>query len=202
MTTTATQKYWLNIVKGWILTREGRGTLPTPQAEEAAQVMDDLEALLGAPAAREPSDANFDLLCARLSKILTGLCDEETIGAVLNELRAYRVGLETLSAYPDEAQHVYQHQARDAAPLINSKVERNSRGFNWEATVTGARSVAEAIELTALVMDSLGRVYGAQNADLAAAKPPASSKGKGGKKDAPALPEDEAESASAGDGEG
>ena len=45
-----------------------------------------------------------------------------------------------------EEQHVYHHNDSDGA-RINVKVEKNSRGFNYEATVTGASSVEEAMSL-------------------------------------------------------
>ena len=45
-----------------------------------------------------------------------------------------------------EEQHVYHHNDSDGA-RINVKVEKNSRGFNYEATVTGAKSVDEAMSL-------------------------------------------------------
>jgi len=41
-------------------------------------------------------------------------------------------------------QHVYHHQDADG-PRVNMKVERNSRGYNYEATVTGAKTVDEAV---------------------------------------------------------
>jgi hypothetical protein len=46
---------------------------------------------------------------------------------------------------PNET-HVYHHNDADG-PRINMKVERNSRGYNYEATVTGAKSVEEAAKL-------------------------------------------------------
>jgi hypothetical protein len=47
-------------------------------------------------------------------------------------------------------QHIYHHNDSDGA-RVNVKVERNSRGFNYEATVTGAKTVEEAM---ALLMDA------------------------------------------------
>ena len=44
------------------------------------------------------------------------------------------------------AQHVYHHSADEGAK-INAKVERNSKGYNWEVTVTGASSPDEALAL-------------------------------------------------------
>ena len=45
-----------------------------------------------------------------------------------------------------DEQHVYHHNDSDGA-RINVKVEKNSRGFNYEATVTGAKTVDEALSL-------------------------------------------------------
>jgi len=45
-----------------------------------------------------------------------------------------------------DEQHVYHHNDSDGA-RINVKVEKNSRGFNYEATVTGAKTVDEALTL-------------------------------------------------------
>ena len=49
-----------------------------------------------------------------------------------------------------DEQHVYHHNDSDGA-RINVKVEKNSRGFNYEATITGAKTVDEA---TALLKDA------------------------------------------------
>ena len=43
-------------------------------------------------------------------------------------------------------QHTYVHNV-PAEPTINVKVEKNSRGFNYEVTVVGASSVAQAMSL-------------------------------------------------------
>jgi hypothetical protein len=85
----------------------------------------------------------------------------------------------------EAGQHVYQHQARDAEPLINTTVERNSRGFNWSCSIIGARNLEEDLRLTDEVMASLARVYGQQNAELAASKPVKASKSR------PEVPEPE-----------
>lgn len=41
--------------------------------------------------------------------------------------------------------HVYTHS--DRQPRVNVKAERNSRGYNYEATVTDATSVEEALAM-------------------------------------------------------
>lgn len=53
-----------------------------------------------------------------------------------------------------EDQHIYHHYDNDG-PRVNVKVERNSRGTNYEATVTGAASVEEAM---ALLNDAVARL--------------------------------------------
>ena len=45
-----------------------------------------------------------------------------------------------------DEQHVYHHYDNDGA-RINVKVEKNTKGFNYEATVTGAKTVEEAVAL-------------------------------------------------------
>lgn len=57
-----------------------------------------------------------------------------------------------------EDQHVYHHT--DNTPRINVKVEKNTKGYNWEATVTGAATCEEALALLQQVTESLQRVYG------------------------------------------
>ena len=44
----------------------------------------------------------------------------------------------------EQEQHIYHHSDSDGV-RVNVKVERNSRGFNYEATITGAKTVDEAM---------------------------------------------------------
>jgi hypothetical protein len=60
-------------------------------------------------------------------------------------------------------QHIYHHSDSDGAH-INLKIERNSRGFNYEATVTGAKSVDEAIALLKDAESKLAAAYGTAQA--------------------------------------
>lgn len=55
-------------------------------------------------------------------------------------------------------QHVYHHSDSDGA-RINVKVEKNTKGFNYEATVTGAKSVDEAIGLLKDAENKLQAAY-------------------------------------------
>jgi hypothetical protein len=52
------------------------------------------------------------------------------------------------------------HQWLDKEPTMNVKVEKNSRGFNYEATVLGARSVEEAVALLQSLTTALSDAYG------------------------------------------
>jgi hypothetical protein len=42
--------------------------------------------------------------------------------------------------------HVYHHTVNDG-PKINVKVEKNSRGYNFEVSVNGATNIDEALAL-------------------------------------------------------
>jgi len=55
-------------------------------------------------------------------------------------------------------QHIYHHYGEDK-PKINVKAEKNSRGTNYEATVTGASSPDEAIALLEETMTKLAAKY-------------------------------------------
>jgi hypothetical protein len=57
-----------------------------------------------------------------------------------------------------DEQHVYHHN--DATPRIDMKVERNSRGYNFEAKVAGAASVDEAMALIEKATSALQARYG------------------------------------------
>lgn len=57
-------------------------------------------------------------------------------------------------------QHVYHHTVSDG-PKLNVKVERNSKGYNWEVTVTGAASPDQALELIAHTEERIKAQYGA-----------------------------------------
>lgn len=59
---------------------------------------------------------------------------------------------------PNE-QHIYHHSDGDG-PRITVKVERNSRGFNYEAAVSGARTVDEALALLRDAEAKLQAAYG------------------------------------------
>lgn len=56
-----------------------------------------------------------------------------------------------------EDQNVYHHY--DNVPTLNVKVEKNSRGFNYSATVEGARSVDEAMKMLDDAMSQLADTY-------------------------------------------
>ena len=54
---------------------------------------------------------------------------------------------------------VYHHSDNDG-PKIYLKVEKNSKGFNYEASVTGAKTVEEAIKLLKQAEKELNSLYG------------------------------------------
>lgn len=61
-----------------------------------------------------------------------------------------------------DEQHIYHHQAADG-PRVNVKVEKNSRGVNYEATVLNAGSPEEALALLRETVALLEAEYGKTN---------------------------------------
>jgi hypothetical protein len=59
-----------------------------------------------------------------------------------------------------EEQHIYHHSDSDGV-RINVKVEKNTKGFNYEATVTGAKTVEEAMLALKDAQYRLEEQYGA-----------------------------------------
>lgn len=59
----------------------------------------------------------------------------------------------------DNEQHVYHHHNNDG-PRINTSVEKNSKGYNYTATVTGASSPEEAVKLVAETLAQLRDLLG------------------------------------------
>ncbi len=58
-----------------------------------------------------------------------------------------------------DEQHVYHHSA-DSGPRVMVKVERNSRGYNWESAVSGAETVEAAVKLLTEAEAELRKLYG------------------------------------------
>jgi hypothetical protein len=56
-------------------------------------------------------------------------------------------------------QHIYHHYENDGA-RVTAKVERNSKGYNWEASVSGAKTVDEAMALLAEAEKNLRSKFG------------------------------------------
>lgn len=56
------------------------------------------------------------------------------------------------------SQHICHHNISDG-PKVNVKVEKNSRGYNFEVTVTGAPSVDEALSLVREAESKLAAQY-------------------------------------------
>lgn len=65
-------------------------------------------------------------------------------------------------ANPDTVQHVYHHYDNDGA-RINVSFERNSRGVNFSATVTGGKSVDESIGLLVEAQEKLTAMFQEQD---------------------------------------
>ena len=63
-----------------------------------------------------------------------------------------------------EDQHIYHHSDSDGA-RISVKFERNTKGFNYEASVSGAKSVEEALALLNDAIAKLRAAYGEQKGE-------------------------------------
>lgn len=61
----------------------------------------------------------------------------------------------------ENEQHIYHHSDSDGV-RINVKVEKNTKGFNYEATVTGAKTVDEAMVALRSAQGALESQYGAK----------------------------------------
>ena len=59
-----------------------------------------------------------------------------------------------------EDQNIYHHYDNDGV-RINVSVEKNTKGFNYNATVTGAKSVEEAMKALIEAQSALEAKYGA-----------------------------------------
>ena len=57
-----------------------------------------------------------------------------------------------------EDQNVYHHY-EDNGPRITVKVERNSKGYNWECAVSNCKDVATAMALVSEAEDRLASEY-------------------------------------------
>jgi hypothetical protein len=55
-------------------------------------------------------------------------------------------------------QNIYHHN--DNTPRLSVKAEKNTKGYNFEASVSNAATVDEAMELLQKLTESLQRVYG------------------------------------------
>ena len=62
-----------------------------------------------------------------------------------------------------EDQHIYHHSDTNG-PRINVKVEKNTKGFNYEVTVTGAQTVDEALSLLKDAQQKLQAEFGEKTA--------------------------------------
>lgn len=81
---------------------------------------------------------------------------------------------------PDIVNHI--HRTEPTPPKVNVSVERNSRGCNWSATVTGAGSVAEAVAMLGEAVAAMRAEYGGGACDqpvTGLCREPAKMNGKG-----------------------
>ena len=60
---------------------------------------------------------------------------------------------------PGIDQHVYHHVSADSL-RVNAKVIRNSRGYNYEATVVNAKTTSEALSILKELTSELQREFG------------------------------------------
>jgi len=60
---------------------------------------------------------------------------------------------------PENDQHVYHHYTNDVLK-ISAKVEKNTKGFNYEASVTGATTVDQAMTTLKAMQVALEAEYG------------------------------------------
>lgn len=67
----------------------------------------------------------------------------------------------------NKEQHVYHHYDKDVKPTFNVKIEKNSKGYNWEITVIGVSSNKEAFELELQALNAI-RVLIETDQDLTA----------------------------------
>jgi hypothetical protein len=56
-------------------------------------------------------------------------------------------------------QNIYHHYDNDGA-RVTAKVERNTKGYNWEAAVSGAKTVEEAMTLLVEAESELRSKFG------------------------------------------
>ena len=61
----------------------------------------------------------------------------------------------------ENEQHIYHHNDNDA-PKVNVSVEKNTKGYNWSATIVGASTVEQAIEMVVKANQELTKKFGIQ----------------------------------------
>jgi hypothetical protein len=171
------QNQWLDTFSALISDRfeSGVKVLTTAQYGEAQAVIADLRTLIGngivsdAEAARHETSipGDFTRLMEHVESIVLGEgLYTDADAAMLNSLT------EVISHYLSDKiadvraqdcdehtqQHVYQHA--DPLPIIHTKVTRNTKGYNYEASVTTVGTAEDNETLRKKVVDSLEKVYG------------------------------------------
>jgi hypothetical protein len=69
-------------------------------------------------------------------------------------------GLSKKNEMETDAQVIRVVHESNGPAKINVKVEKNTKGYNYEATVTGGHSVAEAMAILREAMTKLAEEYG------------------------------------------
>ncbi len=64
------------------------------------------------------------------------------------------------AAHCENTQHLYHHQ--DTTPRVAMKVEKNTKGYNWEVSVSGAGTIEEALRLLKEGNEELRKAYGGE----------------------------------------
>ena len=78
----------------------------------------------------------------------------------MQEIEGFIDGVGSTNPLPlESAQHIYHHSDSDGV-RISVKVEKNTKGFNYEASVSGAKTPEEALEVVKKVQKSLELQYG------------------------------------------
>lgn len=65
----------------------------------------------------------------------------------------------------DDGQHVFNHSDY-SEPKVNVKVEKNSKGYNWEVTVVGCENVDQALMMINEAETKLWQMFGDGPAEL------------------------------------
>lgn len=65
-----------------------------------------------------------------------------------------------IGKHRNNRQDIYHHSDSDG-PRVAVKVEKNSKGYNWECSVSGVKTVVEAIAMLQDAEQKMSETYGA-----------------------------------------